>query len=63
MARLVIKKAMQERGVSQYRLAQILKMDAKNLSRMIGPDGNITFYNLNRIARALGLKVRDLIKE
>ncbi len=62
MPRLVIKEVAKKRKVTQYRLALLLKMDMKNLARLLKPGSNPTFQTLCKVAKALKCRVRDLIK-
>ena len=62
MAKLAIKEMMKKRKVTLYRLGILLKMDEKNVARLVRPGYNRTFAMLCRIGKALKCKVRDLIR-
>lgn len=62
-ARLKIRKALEERGVSQYELAKRLGLQTQHITKMVKPEFNPTFKTLTRIAEAVGCSVSDLIDE
>ena len=63
MAKFLLKAVCKERAISQYRLAILLKMDAKNISRLFRPDYDPKLSLLARVAKALKCRIRDLIRE
>lgn len=63
MAKLILKAMLKKRKISQYRLAILLKMDGKNVARLFRPDYDPKLSTLNRLAKVLKCKVRDLLKE
>lgn len=66
MIRLRVKEVAQQKGISQTKLAHLALMDDTRL-RMIYryPDSehvNLTLQVLDRLAKALGVDVRDLVE-
>jgi len=62
-AKLKIKAALQERGISQYQLAQLLGLQTQHITKMVKANYNPTFKTLVKVSEAIGCKVKDLIDE
>lgn len=54
---------MKRKKVSGKELARRMKVDVRNVRRWLNTASNPRFYTLVDMAKALGCKVRDLIKE
>lgn len=50
-----------KRGISQERLGELAKVHRTYIGMIERAEKNITIINMEKIARALNLKVRDLI--
>jgi transcriptional regulator with XRE-family HTH domain len=57
----VIRQARTEKGMSQENLALLAEVDRSYLGRVERGDNNVAVLTLVRIARALGLTLRQLI--
>ncbi len=64
MVRLKIKEVAQEKGISMAKLSRMADI-SYNTAQAIShnPHHDISLYVLDRIAKALGVKVSDLIEE
>lgn len=56
-----IKKKRMERKLSLLQLAQLLEIEKPNLARIERGGNNITILSLQKIAKALGTSIKDLI--
>lgn len=56
-----VRDARLERGISQEKLGQLAKVHRTYIGMIERAEKNITLTNMEKIARALGLKVADLI--
>ena len=54
---------MQKRKISKYRLAQMLGLPTSSVFRYFKPDYDPKLSSLEKIAKALEVKVRDLLDE
>lgn len=63
MAKLVLARILKKKRVSKRRLAKDLGMRYSNVFALFKPAYNPTFRMLERIAKALGCRIRDLIDE
>lgn len=63
MATLRLKDILKQRKISHRKFSQLLGVERGTLARYLRPDYNPTLATLEKIAKALGLKVRDLLKE
>lgn len=63
MAKFVLSEACKKRGVSQYRLAILLKMDGKNITRLFREGYDPKLSLLSRVAKAIRCKIKDLYRE
>lgn len=63
MARLILGKALKRKGISKREFAKRLGVEYKNIFRLFKPTADPRLSALNRYAKALGVRVRDLIKE
>lgn len=65
MARLILAQVLKRKGISKRQFAKLAKMDYATVFRYLrqGAKANPTLRTLSAWARALGLNVRDLIKE
>lgn len=55
-----IRKLRQEKGLSQEEFAHTANIDRSYIGQIERGERNIAFFNLLKIARALGVKVSDL---
>ena len=62
-AKVNIKKALDERGVSAYELAKRLGVEQSDVSKLLNKRKNPTLRTLNKIGKAIGCKVSDLIEQ
>lgn len=64
MIRLRIKEIAQEKGLSQGRLSRLSDVDDNTIKRIYrNPTANVNTDTLNKLARALGVSVHELIEE
>ncbi len=63
MAKLVIEKLLKQKDLSKREFAKRLGMDYSNVQRCFKPSFDPRFSTLERCAKALGVKVRDLFEE
>ena len=63
MAKLRIEEVLNKKKLSKRKFYQMLKTDSGTGSRYFRPDFNPTFLTLEKIAKVLGVRIRDLIKE
>ena len=61
--KLKLEAIMQKRKISKYRLAQMLGLPTSSVFRYFKPDYDPKLSSLEKIARALEVKVRDLLDE
>ena len=53
----------QKKKISKYRLAQLLNVPTSTVFRFFKPDYDPKLSTLERIAKALEIKVRDILEE
>jgi DNA-binding Xre family transcriptional regulator len=63
MAKLDLESALKKAGLSKRKFAQELGIAYHNVFRLFHKDANPTLSTMNKWAKILGCKVRDLIKE
>lgn len=64
MIRLRVKEIAQEKGLSQGRLSRLSDVDDNTIKRIYrNPTANVNTDTLNKLARALGVSVHELIEE
>ena len=64
MIRLHIKEIAQAKGISQGKLSRMSDVDENTIKRMYrNPTANVNTDTLNKLARALGVSIHDLIEE
>jgi DNA-binding Xre family transcriptional regulator len=64
MIRLRLKEIAQEKGISQGKLSRLSDVDDNTIKRIYrNPTANVNTDTLNKLARALGVSVHDLIEE
>lgn len=63
MAVLRLKEALKKKKISHREFARLVKTDRGTLGRYLRGEGNPRFDTLKKWAKALKIKVRDLIKE
>ncbi len=56
-----IDEAIARQGLSHAKFARQLKMDAKNLRRILQGKQNLTFDTAMKVATALGISFQDLV--
>ncbi len=61
--KLKLEAILQRKKVSKYRLAQMLGVHTPTVFRFFKPDYDPKLSTLERIAKALEIKVRDLLDE
>lgn len=59
----MIKEVCKRLGISQHELARRMRTEEKNAYRYFKRDYDPKFQTLSQIAKALRVKIRDLIKE
>lgn len=57
-----VRRLRQEKGLSQEEVAERAALDAKHLQAIEGGQANVTFASLVGIAKALGVKLAELLK-
>jgi DNA-binding Xre family transcriptional regulator len=64
MVRLRVKEVAQEKGISQGKLSRSSDVDIKTLQKIYRyPTSIVTTETLDKLAKALGVSVRDLIED
>lgn len=64
MIRIRVKEIAQEKGLSQGRLSRLSDVDDNTIKRIYrNPTANVNTDTLNKLARALGVSVHELIEE
>lgn len=63
MAKLQISEVLRKKAMSKRELAKRMGIDYRRVFSMFRPTFNPTLKTLERIAKALGVKVTDLIKD
>jgi DNA-binding Xre family transcriptional regulator len=64
MVRFRVKEIATEKGISQNMIAHYGVVDVKTVRRLFRePHPDVSIYTLEKVARALGVKVRDLFVE
>jgi transcriptional regulator with XRE-family HTH domain len=64
MAKLRVKEIAQQKGISMGKLSRSSDVDMNTLGRVYhDPDYSPTLFTLEKLARALGVKIADLIDE
>ena len=63
MPKLILDEVRKKKGVSKRQLAIRLGVRYQNIFPMMKPDYDAKFSVLARIAKALGCRVRDLVRE
>lgn len=64
MIRLRVKEIAQANGISQGKLSRMSDVDENTIKRMYrNPHANVNTDTLNKLARALGVSIHDLIEE
>ena len=56
-----IRQLRKAKGWTQVQLARKLGLKQTTISQMEGPEANLTLKTLERVARALGCKIQDLV--
>jgi transcriptional regulator with XRE-family HTH domain len=62
MAHFVLKKVLEQKGWSQYRLARELGVSAGEVHRWVKEDYNPTLKTLSRIADVMDVRIEELIE-
>lgn len=63
MIRLKVKELAEQRGMSQNRLSHLAVLDIKVVRKMFRePTASFTTYALDKVARALGVPITDLLE-
>lgn len=63
MIRLKIQEVAKRKGIGQGKLARMADMDVKTIKRIFrDPYVEVSTFTLDKIARALGVDVRDLLE-
>jgi len=57
-----IKTIRESKGISQQQLAAECNFEKSNMSRIEAGNTNPTIYTLNKIANAMGIEIKDLLK-
>ena len=64
MVRLRVKEVAQQKGISQGKLSRSSDVDIKTLQKIYRyPTSIVTTETLDKLAKALGVSVRDLIED
>jgi len=64
MAKLRVKEIAQEKGISRGKLSRLADVDPTTMKRVYDdPDYSPTLFTLEKLAKALGVKIGDLIDE
>lgn len=64
MIRLKVKEIAKEKGISQSKLSRLADVNITTIQRIFNhpTTANVNLYTLDRIAKALGVNVTDLIE-
>ncbi len=62
MAKFYLNKVLEQRGVTQYNLSQLLGVSTGVVSRWCSEGYNPTLKTLNKLAKALGVRIADLME-
>ncbi len=60
-AKFDLKTTLKEHNLTQYKLAKIMGVDSNQISVWVKKNHNPTLKTLNKIAKAIGCKVPDLL--
>jgi transcriptional regulator with XRE-family HTH domain len=63
MPKLLIKQVLEKKSMTKYQLAKRLKIEYNAVFRYFRPSFNPTLGTLERLANALGCRIRDLYEE
>jgi DNA-binding Xre family transcriptional regulator len=64
MAKLRVKEIAQEKGISRGKLSRLADVDPTTMKRVYDdPHYSPTLFTLEKLARALGVKIGDLIED
>lgn len=63
MITLRLKELLRRKKISHRKFAEMIKIDRGTLARYLRGDGNPTLSTLEKFAKALNVKIKDLIKE
>lgn len=63
MARLILKKVLKAQRMSKRQLAKNMGIEYRHVFAFFRPGFNPTLKTLERIAKGMGVKIADLIKE
>lgn len=63
MAKILLEEMLKKKGISKYRFAKMLGVHQPTIFRYLKPDYDPKFSSLERWAKVLGCKIRDLYKE
>jgi transcriptional regulator with XRE-family HTH domain len=63
MAKLALGEALKKKGMSKRQFAKLLDIEYKNVFRLFHAGADPKLSTLNKWAKLLGCKVRDLLKE
>jgi len=63
MAKLILGDVLKKKKLSKRKFAQMLGMNYNNVFRLFRKGQNPTLSTLNKWAKLLGCRVRDLLKE
>jgi transcriptional regulator with XRE-family HTH domain len=63
MAHVQLAEVLRKKKISKRKFAKLLKTDSGTIRRYFKPNFNPTLATLERFAKVLGVKIRDLIKE
>lgn len=64
MAKLRVKEIAQEKGISRGKLSRLADVDPTTMKRVYDdPQYSPTLFTLEKLARALGVKIADLIED
>lgn len=62
MGKLRVKQVLRKKGITQYKLAQILKVTPNEIGRLCQEDYNPTLRTLLRVAEALDVGLDELVE-
>ncbi len=63
MVRLKVKEIAQAKGISQRKLSKLTGIDIKGIQKIFRePTPNVTLNTLDRLAKALGVDVSELVE-
>ncbi|MEZ4749343.1 MAG: helix-turn-helix transcriptional regulator [Bdellovibrionota bacterium] len=63
MAKIVLEEVLKKKGISKYKFAQMLGVHQPTVFRYLKPDYDPKFSTLERWAKVLDCKIKDLFKE